>query len=136
MIFFNTKLNEGYIALISAIIISILLITITLGLSFNGFFSRFNVLDSEFKTRGINLAEGCAEIAISKAIVGSDMNSSTSDCSIVRSNFTTTGAIIETQSIINNKIYTNLRIEISTSTNTLTHPNFWRIESWQEVPRL
>ena len=40
---------KGYIAIISTIIISILLMTITLTVSSTGFFSRANILDAEFK---------------------------------------------------------------------------------------
>lgn len=58
-----TKAQDGYVALISAIVISILLIGITVTLSFTGFYSRFNVLDSEYKKASSALAQACVEIA-------------------------------------------------------------------------
>lgn len=54
----------GYIALISAIIITALLLIITFTVSFSSFFARFNILDSEFKKVSTGLAEACAETAI------------------------------------------------------------------------
>jgi len=58
--------QQGYIALVSAIVISALLMTFTFALSFSGFFARFNILNSEYKERSIGLAEACADIALLK----------------------------------------------------------------------
>src|SRR5258708_7401043 len=56
------KLQEGgFIALISAVIISALLLVITFTLSFAGYFARFNTLDIEFKKQSVALAEGCVD---------------------------------------------------------------------------
>ncbi len=54
----------GYIALISAIIISVLLLIITFAVSFSSFFARFNILDSEYKKVSSGLAEACVDTAI------------------------------------------------------------------------
>src|SRR4051812_5142422 len=56
--------ESGFIAVTSAIIISVLLLAITLGISLSGFFARFNVLDSESKERSVALAEACVNTAI------------------------------------------------------------------------
>src|ERR1044072_7315133 len=56
----------GYIALMSALIISVILIGFLTTLSLGGFFGRFNVLNSEFKERSAAVAEGCANAAISR----------------------------------------------------------------------
>lgn len=58
------KVGGGYIALISAIIISVLLLIITFAVSFSSFFARFNILDSEFKKVSSGLAEACVDTAI------------------------------------------------------------------------
>mgnify|MGYP001567158670 CR=1 FL=1 len=59
-------MKSGYIALTSAIIISVLILSIGLSLSFTGFFSRFNVLDSEYKEKGFALAKACVDKALLK----------------------------------------------------------------------
>ncbi len=50
----------------SAIIISAILITATITGSLTGFYTRFNVLDSEFKYRSAALAEACADVLLYK----------------------------------------------------------------------
>lgn len=55
--------QSGFVALTSVIIISGLLIVIGASMGYTGFFSRFNILDSEFKESSLGLAEACAEIA-------------------------------------------------------------------------
>jgi len=56
--------NRGYIALISTLIISLILIGLTFTLSASGFFTRFNVLDREYKRISLGLAESCANVAL------------------------------------------------------------------------
>src|SRR5258708_32505996 len=61
----NSTINQkGFIALTSAMVISILLLAITVSLGFCGFFTRFNILDSESKERSLALAEACGEMSI------------------------------------------------------------------------
>ena len=55
---------NGYIALVSAIIISAVLLIITFAMSFSVFFVRFNILDSEFKKTSEALAEACVNTAV------------------------------------------------------------------------
>lgn len=58
--------KNGYIALTSVMIISIVIMIIAITLSSYSFFSRSNVLDAEFKKIGGALAEACAEKALLK----------------------------------------------------------------------
>lgn len=62
----NKKLNtrSGYIAVVSATIISVLLLSIVAALSLSTYFTRFNIFDSFSKERGRALAESCADIAL------------------------------------------------------------------------
>jgi hypothetical protein len=53
----------GYIALISVVIISLLLITVTAALSCSNYFSRLNILENEFKVRSGDLANACVNYA-------------------------------------------------------------------------
>ena len=60
------KRSSGFIALMSVLIISITLLGISFTRSNNGFFSRFGVLDSEYKKIGLGLAESCTNVALLK----------------------------------------------------------------------
>ncbi len=62
------KSEQGFIALMSAIIISMLLIMLSLAVSMTGFFGRFNILDAEYKQRSLVLAEACADSSLLKLI--------------------------------------------------------------------
>ncbi|MDD5050451.1 MAG: hypothetical protein PHV93_01785 [Candidatus Pacebacteria bacterium] len=55
--------KKGFIALVSAIIISAVLLAILLSLNLGSFFTRFNILDSENKKRSALLALACFETA-------------------------------------------------------------------------
>jgi hypothetical protein len=56
--------QEGFLALMSAIIISAVLAVVVFSVSFAGFMTRFNILDSEYKARSYVLAEGYAGNAL------------------------------------------------------------------------
>ncbi|OGN03956.1 MAG: hypothetical protein A2831_00095 [Candidatus Yanofskybacteria bacterium RIFCSPHIGHO2_01_FULL_44_17] len=56
--------QDGFVALISAIIIGAVLVAITFALGFSSFISRANILDVEFKEKSIGLAEACVDAAI------------------------------------------------------------------------
>jgi len=127
--------QSGFIALISAIIISVLLLIIAVTIGMTGIFGRFNILDSESKERSSALAEACADMAILKLSgnkdyvlidpddhnipVGSDT------CDIYALSTPRTFPItIQTRGVIN-KSYTNLIVVIDSD---------FTIVSWKEVP--
>ncbi|OGF62542.1 hypothetical protein A2662_01960 [Candidatus Giovannonibacteria bacterium RIFCSPHIGHO2_01_FULL_45_33] len=56
--------RHGFIALITSIILSVILLVVTIALNQTGFLTRGEVLESEYKNRSIALAEGCADMAI------------------------------------------------------------------------
>ncbi len=58
--------NGGYIALTSVIIVSLLLLTVITALSSVNYFSRYNILENEYKDRSFALAEGCVDYAIGR----------------------------------------------------------------------
>ncbi|OGI57591.1 hypothetical protein A3B85_00765 [Candidatus Nomurabacteria bacterium RIFCSPHIGHO2_02_FULL_37_13] len=67
----------GFIALMSAIIISAILLLIVTNLSLTGFYRRSNVLDSELKEKSSALAEACIEsarliLATDNSFIGND----------------------------------------------------------------
>jgi hypothetical protein len=61
---YNLKPSNGYIAITSAIIITILILTVVITTSTTGFFGRFNILSSLLKERGDALANACADTAL------------------------------------------------------------------------
>lgn len=128
--------QSGYIALISVIIISLLLMTISVAVSFSGFFSRFSILDNEYKVISNGLAEACANTAILKVAADwSYVNSSpetiavgASSCQIISIQNSSSGSqkIVLVQATWQ-KSYTNLEIKIS---------NPISIDSWKELAKL
>jgi hypothetical protein len=127
----NNKNKKGFVALMSAIIISIVLLVLATTLSFTGFNSRFNILDSETKERSSSLADSCIDLALlafakntpytvnTTLPVGSDF------CKVGA--YTTSGSqkIFETQGIFSNS-YTNLKVKIDGTT--------FKIISVEEIP--
>lgn len=129
----NKKNEQGFIALISAVIISALLITITVALGTSSFLSRFNILDAEYKEKSSALAEACADAAILKLAAsasypGGETIAVGSDTCKVISVVPVAGwpKTIKTQATVSNS-YTDLTIGVS---NTATVS----VDSWQEVP--
>lgn len=60
--------QKGFVLLMSSIVISVILVAVVFSLSFGGFFTRFNLLDSYNKEASLALAEACANIAVLKHI--------------------------------------------------------------------
>ncbi len=58
--------RDGFIALVSAVVISVLLIGFTFAVGTSGFGARFRILTSEYKERSRALAEACADAALLK----------------------------------------------------------------------
>lgn len=63
------KNQKGFIALISAIVMSAILLLITTSLSLSSFFTRFTILESEYKERSSALAEACVDSALVKILL-------------------------------------------------------------------
>src|SRR5665647_220935 len=58
--------NEGFIALMSTVILAAVLMVIVITASFSGFFARFDALASENKRISLGLSESCTNIALLK----------------------------------------------------------------------
>ncbi len=56
--------QNGFIALITAIILSVILLVVTIAMNQTSFLTRSEVLESEYKNRSVALAEGCADTAM------------------------------------------------------------------------
>ncbi|OGI60837.1 hypothetical protein A2814_03435 [Candidatus Nomurabacteria bacterium RIFCSPHIGHO2_01_FULL_38_19] len=124
------KTTAGFIALMSAIIISVILLLIAVNLSFTGFYSRSNILDSEFKARSSALAEACVDtvllnLANNPSYTGEESItvSGTDTCEIGTIVPTADPIIVEVTADFQNAI-TNLHIEVNQSNLS--------VESWEE----
>lgn len=62
----HTHHNRGFIALISAIIISVILLGLAVAVGSSTFFARFNALNREYKRISLGLAESCVHAALSR----------------------------------------------------------------------
>lgn len=57
-------MDEGFVALMSAIIISAVLLVTVAAAGFAGFYGRSNGLDAELKARSAAAADACADVAL------------------------------------------------------------------------
>jgi hypothetical protein len=128
----KNKQPRGFIALMSAIIISAILITATVTSSLSSFYTRFNILDSEFKNRSSALAEACTDVLLYKIGVdstyaGPDLNYpvGSDTCNIfAASNPGGTPRVFKVQGVYQHA-YTNLQITVDVNTPAVT--------AWQET---
>lgn len=122
----STKAERGFIALISAVIITTVLLTFVVSVGASGFFTRFTILGSEFKEISQAVAEGCAHTAILKKSQDSSYGGNETikidgkDCNI--ENVTSSNA--QVQGVYKNS-YTNYVVQFNSST--------FDIINWQEV---
>ena len=113
------KSDKGFIALISAIIISTVLLLVATTASLTGFYGRSNILDSEFKTKSETLAEACVEITLlelanNPLYLGNATSTVGSEKCYVGVVSTSGGQkTFKTQGIYGN-FYTNLEITVNT----------------------
>lgn len=63
---FAEKTQSGFIALITAIVLSVVLIIISIALNRVGFLTRAETLDAEYKMRSQALSEACADLTLLK----------------------------------------------------------------------
>lgn len=135
----NYKNQSGFIAIMSAIVISTILIAVTFALSTTAIFARFNVLNSEYKNISSNIADGCIDIALLELINNPSYNPTneiksfgTNTCTIVSITPLFSPRTIKVQAIYpfsgNVKSYTNLEVTITQNSNSIF------VNNWQEVP--
>jgi len=142
------RAQQGFIALLSTIIISAILLVMTVEGSFAGWHARFNVLGTEAKEQSSALARGCMEQALVRTIVdptyggGATSTFAVGTCYTfpVSYNIPAGTATLRTQAVVRDA-YTNLVAEIDvddTHADLLTHvpdPKI-HINSWKEVQKL
>jgi len=131
MISYSKNKQKGFIALMSAIIISLTLLTLGASLSLSGFYLRANILSSEFKEKSAALSEACVETARLKIIRDGNYSGNETifvgnDSCHIRSVSGGSEKTIETQANYRNA-HTNLRVVIN--------PTNFSIISWEEVAK-
>ena len=122
--------NSGFIALMSAIIISAILLLMVTSLGLTGFYGRYNILDSELKEYSSALAEACVDtvllmLANDSGYTGGDTItvSGTDTCTIDSTSPSDPRVFIVHSNPSN--YYTKLRITVNVSTITVT--------AWEEI---
>ncbi len=112
-------MKDGFVALISVLLIATILLLIVSTLNFTGYVARVSVLDSELKEMSQSLAEGCLNIGIIKLAGNSNLTLTTPEthsinnypCQIISIQANGYYKTIVTQAIVND-IYTNLKTDI------------------------
>ncbi len=130
---------RGYIALVSVLIISVVLLALAVSVSLTGFYARSNILGAEIKEQSAALAQSCAEKAIVDVAIGNPTTGVVSfgtnpyddgdpyTCSIlsITPDTPTAGqATIHAQGVYRNS-YTNLVVTIDSDDQSVV--------SWREV---
>ena len=122
--------NHGYITLTSAIILSLVLMTVSLALSSYSFFSFSNIATNELKERSLALAESCAESALLKLKLdptyggNETLTINANQCSILPLETSGSQTIIKTKGTIQS-ITSSLEITVTMSDVTVV--------SWEQV---
>lgn len=137
----KTTTENGYVALISAILISVSLLILVSVVSFEGFFSRFTIFETDQKEVASYLAEACVQTAILK--ISQDVNYhlsatfpetitvGTNNCEIVSiaQGIFPNRRVIETQGQLGDA-FTNLEVEINVENNpTIVTTNWTEVGS-------
>jgi len=122
------KKDSGFVALITAIILTAILLIVTITLNQTSFFTRGILLDSEYKERSAALAEACFDIARLK--IANDSTYPGGELAIpIGSGFcdviSVSSNIIRTRATSSESV-TNLEIEVGP-------PPDLPIVSWEEI---
>ncbi len=122
------KFNQGFIALMSVIIISTILLVLIVAGSLVGWYSRFNILDAESKERSSALADACVDQLLLE--ISFDPSYPTSQKTVALGSDTCTiapqnGAGKYPVQATFNGAYTNLLVGVD--------PDGPSVTSWQEV---
>lgn len=121
--------TEGFVALMSVVIISAILLVLVFTLGASSFFNRFDALDAENKRVSLGLAEACVNvgmlrIAQANYTSGTIVVDGSKTCKIC---LLTPGGLIQTRAVYNGA-YTNLQVAINNI------PGSYDVTSWIESP--
>jgi hypothetical protein len=127
------EMEKGFIAITTTMILSVILLVVATSLSFSGFFTRYNILDSELKKVSVALAEGCVdqgllELAVqpNSPITNKEIIIGNNPCII--ENASISGSEIDIKSCAVYKKYIT-KLEVKARVESGKYP----IESWIEI---
>lgn len=130
--------DSGFIALITAILLGAILMTVALSISTTGFFTRGQLLDAEYKERSRSLAEACVDVALLKLTAnplytppagGETIPAAGANCVI--SLITATGSNVTIVTIAGFPDSTNGAV---TKLSVVANKSTLAISSWTELP--
>lgn len=115
----------------SAIILSLVLLTVTFIVSFTSFFTRSNILDAEHKAQSVNAAVAYANLSMlrfANGVITPLINIPVGNayCSILAITPSGNQAIVTLQGISDNA-YTNIIMHITRNESDIS------LDSWQEI---
>ncbi len=122
------KSKNGYVALVTAIIISLVLSALLFSLNMRSLSSRFNILDSELKVMSMHAAEGCLDSTVLKLASGITF---TKDQVFVDDGFS---CKVHTSSSSGVEIETAIQ-GATTRIRTTLDPSSFTVMARQEVPK-
>ena len=113
------RVNRGYIAIVSAVIVTLILLLVVLVSSQRSFLSNEGARMFEAKEESMAAAEGCLEHALLKITIGSYSGGETivvgsSTCAVLPIQFLTTSTVIKASSTVRNAT-TKLRLIVATT---------------------
>jgi hypothetical protein len=123
--------QRGFIALISAIIISAMLLLVIAAMGATTFYSRFNMLDTELKERSFATADACAdrafiELVLDPTYTGSAlMLNSIDECRVGKVSWSGSTVQFSVQATSSDTAVTNLKI--------VANSGDFSIVSWEEI---
>lgn len=121
----------GFVALITAVVFSVVLLAMTISLSQAGFFARSALSDTEYKERSVALAEACADSAILKLAVGASISPGeviyigNDSCTITTTTYAAGVHTVNTRAQFQNAV-TKLEVKANDTT--------FAVISWKETP--
>lgn len=126
----NTK--KGFVALMSVIILSAILLIIVMTLSTSSFFKRYEILGSELKERSLSNAEACVDEGL--LIIANNESHNSTTTTILSSLDSCTLSPIPNSG--NPKIFyatSNMRNYV-TNIKVTVDPSTVSVISWEEIP--
>lgn len=120
------KTPRGFVALMSVIIISAILLLYVFGLGASSFFARFDALDSENQRIARSAAESCVNEALLQIAQGTIVTGPVTKAGVTCSICSGTDATHVVTRAVHNASYSNIRATVSLSNGGYT------ISDWSE----
>lgn len=131
----NRSKQKGFVALMTALIVSVSLLILVLAVGFESYYTRFSIFESDLKEKSIYLAEACVQEAILELSKdsgfsggGSAKNLASGQCIIDAVTVSGTNERLIEVTASSSEAFTHLEVEVDIS----SAPDI-SITRWQEV---